>query len=62
MADHRLFTVDPLSSFASDLNPREINRQFNGWSERFLEAYGLDLVNRDELEFYIQFDRFFWGD
>ena len=41
---------------------REINRQFNGWSERFLEVYGLDLVNRDTLEFYVQFDRFFWGD
>jgi kanamycin kinase len=41
---------------------REINRQFNGWSERFLEAYGLDVVNRATLEFYIQFDRFFWGD
>jgi aminoglycoside phosphotransferase len=41
---------------------REINWQFNGWSERFLEAYGLDLVNRKTLEFYVQFDRFFWGD
>jgi aminoglycoside phosphotransferase len=41
---------------------REINQQFNGWSERFLQAYGLDVVNRDTLEFYIQFDRFFWGD
>ena len=51
-----------MSSLASDMNPREINRQFNGWSERFLEAYGLDVVNRDTLEFYIQFDRFFWGD
>jgi aminoglycoside phosphotransferase len=40
---------------------REINRQFNGWSERFLEAYGLDVVNRETLEFYVQFDRFFWG-
>jgi aminoglycoside phosphotransferase len=41
---------------------REINRQFNGWSERFLEAYGLDVVNQDTLEFYVKFDRFFWGD
>jgi aminoglycoside phosphotransferase len=41
---------------------REINRQFNGWSERFLELYGLDVVNRETLEFYAQFDCFFWGD
>jgi aminoglycoside phosphotransferase len=41
---------------------REINPQYNGWSERFLEAYGLDVVNRETLEFYVQFDRFFWGD
>lgn len=41
---------------------REINRQFNGWSERFLEAYGLEVINRETLEFYIQFDRFFWSD
>jgi hypothetical protein len=37
---------------------REINHQFNGWSERFLEAYGSKVVNRETLEFYIQFDRF----
>ena len=41
---------------------REINRQFNGHSERFLEAYGLEAVNRETLEFYVEFDRFFWGD
>jgi aminoglycoside phosphotransferase len=41
---------------------REINRQFNGWSDLFLETYGLDVVNRETLEFYVQFDRFFWGD
>lgn len=46
-----------VGSLEMDLNP-----QFNGWSERFLEAYGLDVVNRETLEFYIQFDRFFWGD
>ena len=40
----------------------DLNLQFNGWSERFLEAYGLDVVNRETLEFYVQFDRFFWGD
>ena len=38
---------------------REINRQFNGWSERFLEFYGLDVINRDTLEFYVKLDRFF---
>ena len=46
-----------VESLEVDLNP-----QFNGWSEHFLEAYGLDVVNRETLEFYIQFDRFFWGD
>jgi aminoglycoside phosphotransferase len=46
-----------VGSLEMDLNP-----QFNGWSERFLEAYGLEVVNRETLEFYIQFDRFFWGD
>jgi kanamycin kinase len=46
-----------VGSLEMDLNP-----QFNGWSEHFLEAYGLDVVNRETLEFYVQFDRFFWGD
>ena len=23
---------------------------------------GLDVINRETLEFYIKFDRFFWGD
>jgi aminoglycoside phosphotransferase len=46
-----------VGSLEMDLNP-----QFNGWSERFLESYGLDLVNRKALEFYKKFDRFFWGD
>jgi aminoglycoside phosphotransferase len=46
-----------VGSLEMDLNP-----QFNGWSERFLEAYGLDVVNRETLEFYVKFDRFFWGD
>jgi aminoglycoside phosphotransferase len=46
-----------VGSLEMDLNP-----QFNGWSECFLETYGLDVVNRETLEFYIQFDRFFWGD
>jgi aminoglycoside phosphotransferase len=46
-----------VGSLEMDLNP-----QFNGWSERFLEAYGLEVINRDTLEFYIQFDRYFWGD
>jgi aminoglycoside 3'-phosphotransferase II len=41
---------------------REINRQFNGWSEHFLEAYGSEVINREHLEFWVQFDRFFWGD
>jgi aminoglycoside phosphotransferase len=46
-----------VGSLEMDLNP-----QFNGWSERFLETYGLEVINRETLEFYIQFDRFFWGD
>jgi kanamycin kinase len=46
-----------VGSLEVDLNP-----QFNGWSERFLKAYGLEVINRETLEFYIQFDRFFWGD
>ena len=46
-----------VGSLEMDLNP-----QFNGWSERFLEAYGLDVINHETLEFYVQFDRFFWGD
>jgi aminoglycoside phosphotransferase len=40
----------------------DLNLQFNGRSEHFLEAYGLEVINRETLEFYVQFDRFFWGD
>jgi aminoglycoside phosphotransferase len=46
-----------VGSLEMDLNP-----QFNGWSERFLELYGLDVVDRETLAFYAKFDRFFWGD
>jgi aminoglycoside phosphotransferase len=46
-----------IGSLEMDLNP-----QFNSWSERFLEAYGLEIINRETLEFYVKFDRFVWGD
>jgi aminoglycoside phosphotransferase len=41
-------------SLESDLNP-----QFNGWSEVFLERYGITAPNRSKLEFYRLLDEFF---
>ncbi len=46
-----------VDSLEVDMNP-----QFNGWSERFLELYGLEVVDRETLAFYAKFDCLFWGD
>jgi kanamycin kinase len=41
-------------SFESPLNP-----QFNGWSERFFECYGIREPDDAQLEFYRTLDEFY---